>query len=133
MNIRAYQPSDIESAKRLFDKFYAKDANGSLRFPDFSDNYLCAFTVEDDKKEIITVGGVRTIAEICAITDKDRSVRDRVIALREALLVAKFIARDFHFDWLHAVTDDPNWASQMQQNGFVSRGVDLEIHVGDIR
>jgi len=133
MDIRAYKPQDVEEARRLFEKFYSKDKNGSLTFPDFLSHYFCSFTVLSDDGKIISTGGVRPIAEICLITDKDRSTRDRVLALREVLKVSGFIARDFKFDWLHAVTDDTTWANQMKENGFVSRGEDLEIHVGDIR
>lgn len=134
MEIRAFKPDDVEETKRIFEKFYARDKEGSLTFPDFTnDGYLCAFTVLDGDNKIITTGGVRTIAEVCLITDKDRAVRDRVAALREVLKVAAFIARDFRFDWLHAVTDDPTWANQMREHGFVSRGEDLEIHVRDVR
>jgi len=133
MLIRAYQPSDEREAKRIFDKYYSKDLHGSLTFPNMYENYLCAFTVEDDKNSIITTGGVRTIAEITLMTDKDRYVKERIQALKHVLKASAFIARQFRFDWLHAVTDDPTWANQMKQHGFISRGEDLEIHVEDIK
>ena len=136
MDIRAYKPSDIPEAKRIFDKFYSKDANGSLEFTDFvspHSNYLCAFTVLGNDGRIVTTGGVRVIPEVTLITDKERSVRERVMALRQVLSVAGFITRDANFSWLHAVTDDPIWANQMQEAGFVPRGQDLEINVRDIR
>ena len=133
MDIQAYKPHHVEEAKRLFEKFYSQDKNGTLTFPDFLSGHLCSFAVLGDDGHIITAGGVRVIPEACLITDKDRPVRERVRALREVMRIAGFIARDFKFDWLHAVTDDPTWANQMKENGFVERGVDLEIHVGDIR
>jgi hypothetical protein len=128
MEIRAFKPSDVEPVKQIFDKFYSKD----IQFPDFITNYLCAFTVIDSYG-IVTSGGVRTIAEITLITDKDKSVRQRINALYEVLNASKYIAREFQFEWLHAITDDPTWASQMKRNGFGSRGEDLSIHVEDIR
>lgn len=130
--IRAFKLQDVEPAKKIFEKFYSQDSNGRLSFPDFSKDYICAFTVEDDDG-IITTGGVRVIAEACLITDKDKSIRSRVEALKEVLLAIKFIVREFNFDRIHAVTDDPTWANQMKEHGFVSRGEDLEIHVGDIK
>jgi len=133
MEVRAYKPEDIEEAKRIFDKFYAKDNYGSLTFPDMTNEYLCAFTILGNDNKIITTGGVRTIAEITLITDKDRNLKDRVLALREVLRVSSFIAREFRFDWLHAITDDPTWANQMQTVGFVPRGQELEIEVRDVR
>ena len=133
MDIRAYKPSDIPEAKRIFDKFYAKDAHGSLEFPDMTQNYLCAFTVLGSDGRIVTTGGVRVIPEVTLMTDKERPVRERVQALRQVLSVAGFITRDSNFSWLHAVTDDPTWANQMETVGFTPRGQDLEIHVRDIR
>lgn len=133
MNIRSYQLQDADEAKRIFDRYYSKDTQGELIFPNMAENYLCAFTVEDNNQKIVTVGGVRTIAEVTLMTDKARSVKDRVIALKQVLKASGFIARNFRFDWLHAVTDDPTWASQMKQHGFVSRGEDLVIHVEDIK
>ena len=132
MEIRAYRPEDMEGAKRIFDKFYSKDEYGSFIFPDMS-TYLCAFTVVGDDNKIITTGGVKTIVEVRLMTDKDRSIKERVLALKEVLRTSAFIARDFKFDWLHAITDDPTWANQMQEVGFMPRGQDLEIDVRSIR
>lgn len=133
MLIRSYQLQDIKEAKRIFDKYYSKDKQGSLTFPDMTDNYLCAFVVEDDNKNIITSGGVRTIPEVTLMTDKEYPTRERIQALKLVLRATGFIAKQFRFDWLHAVTDDPTWANQMKQHGFISRGEDLEIHVEDIK
>lgn len=133
MLIRAYQPQDIEEAKQIFDKFYANGRNGQLEFPNMTENYLCAFTIKGDDDKIVTTGGVRTILEVTLITDKSRNVRERVQALREALRASSYIARQFRFNWLHAVTDDSSWSDQLKRNGFASRGEELEIHVGDIR
>ncbi len=133
MEIRNYKPEDLKAAKRIFDRYYSEDAYGKLAFPNMTENYLCAFTVLDDNKQIITVGGVRTVAEITLTTDKARPVRERMNALKEVLRASGFIARQFRFDWLHAVTDDPTWANQMKQHGFIPRGEDLEIHVEDIK
>ena len=133
MNIRALTAKDIPEAKKIFDKFYASDSHGSLEFPDMTKDYLCCFVVEDDNKKIISVGGVRTIAEVTLITDKDVSARKRVQALKEILNASGYIARNFRFDWLHAVTDDPTWANQLKTQGFKSRGEELEIHVEDIK
>jgi len=133
MEVRAYKPEDVEEAKRIFDKFYAKDNYGSLTFPDMTNEYLCAFTILGNDDKIITTGGVRVIAEITLITDKNRAIKERVLALREVLKISSFIAREFRFDRLHAVTDDPTWANQMQEVGFMPRGQDLEIEVRDVR
>lgn len=133
MEIRNYRPSDMEAATRIFNRYYSKDRFGSLTFPNMTENYLCAFTVEDENKQIITVGGVRTVAEVTLMTDKARSTRERVNALKSVLKASAFIARQFNFDWLHAVTDDPTWANQMKQHGFIPRGEDLEIHVEDVK
>lgn len=129
MEIRAFEEKDIEPVVALYNRFYSSDGT---KCTDFTRDFLCAFTAEDDNG-IISIGGVRLIAEACLVTNKDRTTRERVKALREILKVSGFIARDHRFDWLHAITDDPTWAHQMRQNGFVDRGVDLLIHVGDIK
>jgi len=93
---------------------------------------LCAYVVEEDGR-IVTAGGVRAIAEICLITDLNQTTRTRVTALREVLDASLYIAKEFRFDWLHAITDDPSWANQMKRNGFVSRGENLEIQIGGVK
>lgn len=133
MLARGYSIKDIDRVKALFDQYYSEDASGKLTFPDFMKGFLCAFTITDENKQIITAGGVRLIAEACIITDKSVSPRKRVEALRETLRVCKFISKDQGFDYFHAVTDDPTWAHHMRKNGFVDRGTDLLIHVGDIK
>ena len=133
MEVRAYKPEDVEETKRIFDKFYAKDSYGPVVFPDMSKGYLCAFTILSDNSKIIIAGGVRTIAEITLITDKNCSVRGRVMALKEVLKISNYVANQFKFEWLHAITDDPTWANQMREVGFVPRGQDLEIPVRDIK
>ena len=130
MEIRAFRPSDVELVKKIFDKFYNSD--GKTVFPDFTRDHLCSFVIENSTG-IITAGGIRTIAEVCLVTDKDKSVKSRVEALYEVLRSTSYITRESGFDWLHAITDDPVWASQMKEYGFLSRGEDLEIHIGDIR
>jgi hypothetical protein len=133
MLIRSYSIEDEKEARRIFDKFYRMGAVGQLTFPNISNNYLCAFTVIDNDNKIITVGGVRTIAEVTLMTDKSHPVRVRINALKEVLNASKFIAKEFNFDWLHAVTDDPTWANQMKHHGFLARGEALEIHVEDVK
>jgi len=133
MEVRSYRPEDVEETKRIFDKFYAKDSYGPVKFPDFLSGYLCNFTILSDNGKIITAGGVRNIAEVSLITDKNCSVKGRVIALKEVLKISNYVASQFKFEWLHAITDDPTWANQMQEVGFMPRGQDLEIKVRDVK
>jgi hypothetical protein len=133
MRARGYSIKDAEAVKAVFDKFYSEDKTGKLNCPDFMRDFMCAFVVSDDDNRIITAGGVRTIAEVCIVTDKDRSPRTRVEALREVLRISGFVAKENRYAYLHAITDDPTWAHHMRQNGFVDRGADLLIHVGDIK
>ena len=129
MIIRAFKSDDIEEVRRIFDKFYSKD----IEIPDFITNYLCAYTVVGDDGDIITAGGVRTIAEVCLVTDKTRSPRSRVQALKEVLSASSYIAREFRFEWLNAITDDPIWANQMKEKGFISRGEALQFDLASLK
>ncbi len=128
MDIRALKPSDIVHIRKIFNQFYAKD----VEFPDYLTNFLCAYVVEDSNKRIITAGGIRAIPEVCLVTDLNISPVTRVRALLQVLDASKDLTRSFNFDWLHAITDDPNWANQMKKYGFVSRGENLEIQIGGV-
>jgi len=136
MSIRAFKSSDIEEVKRIFDKFGAVNKSGiEFEFPDMTKNYLCAFIIEDDDKKIITAGGVAISPELRLTTDMNLPARVRLLAVEEALQAAKFICYENRFNWLSVVTDDPIWADQIKKRnqGFVSYGDTLVIHIGDIK
>jgi hypothetical protein len=98
-------------------KIHTKFFNDEFSLPDFLKNYLCAVTVED-AQGIITVGGVRNIAEAVAITNKDRSVRDRRDALMTLWRAFNYIAQAHNHKELHAFIQDETWLKHLLNAGF---------------
>ena len=114
MNIRAMFERDLPQVKRIHEKFYEKE----FSFEDFASKYLSSFIVHDDNGEIITAGGVRTIAEVVLVTDKDRSVRERKDALVIAQNASKYIAGNTGHDIIVAFIQDDDWLKHLMKVGF---------------
>lgn len=113
MNIRSLEPNDLEILKEIHEKHFKDE----FVLPDFLRRYLCAFTVEDDEG-IITIGGVRPIAEVVTVTNKDRTPRNRLDALYRVLDVSIFVAQKHDYDQLHAFVQDKRWSNRLYKNGF---------------
>ena len=113
MNVREYRPSDLEELERIHNEFFSEE----FSLPDFLTNYLCAVTIEDDAG-VITIGGVRNIAESVIVTNKERSAYTRVRALNNLLEASRFIARTHGHDQLHAFIQDDKWYSHLLEKGF---------------
>lgn len=88
-----------------------------FEFPDFLKGYHCAFAVEDNN-EIIVAGGIRPIAEVVAITNRNASPKQKVMALRKLLEAGKFGCKVNGYDQLHCFVQDDNWARQLQTVHF---------------
>ena len=124
--MRTLNINDINELKKIHSHFYEKE----FEFPNFFENYLCAFVVEDNDK-IITAGGVRTIPEIILITDKDQSVKMRVSGLYKALQISNHICERNNYKHLHAFVQDDKWLGQLLRSGFRStKGKSVVIDVG---
>lgn len=113
MNLRALYPRDIEQVKAIHKKFYEKEFN----FTEFERRYLGSFVVLEDE-QVILAGGVRSVAEVVIVTDKDCSVRMRKDALIMAHDASKHIAKHTGHDLLHAYIQDENWLKQLLKYGF---------------
>lgn len=123
--IRSLQIEDLEIIAQIHQKFYKDE----FELPNFLNNYLCAF-VESDEQGIITVGGVRTILECIAITDKDRSVKDRRKALYNILRASSYFAEKYNYNQLHAFVQDDNWVRHLNKVGFIStKGKSLILNI----
>lgn len=113
MIIRNYQDSDLEQLKLIHERYYKEEFSIS----EFYQNFLSLFSVVEDDK-IISVGGVRQIAESVIVTDKSYSVRQR----REALLMMfqsqTFVTGRNNYHQLHAFVQDENWLKQLIDYGF---------------
>lgn len=118
MDIRALRPNDIDKLRDIYEKYYSND----FLFPDFLNNFLCAFVVTDDNNNIITGGGIRLIAESVIVTDQNYPIKERRKALYQVLDASEFITRRSGLDKLHAVTDNNKWKQHLNKVGFHSRG-----------
>jgi len=112
--IRAYSPDDLEIARKIHERFYKHEFDLS----DFLSNFNCVFTIEDNRRNIVTIGGVRPIAEVVAITNKDASVRERRDALIKLLQASLFTANSFNYDQLHVFIQDEKWLKHLLKFGF---------------
>lgn len=114
MVIRAINPNDLPQLKLIHDKHF-KD---QFDFPNFLNNYLCAYLVEDDDGNIIVGGGVKTIAESVVITNMDLSVRERMMGLQNIQQINQYICNKFNYNELHAFVQNDDWAHHLTNVGF---------------
>ena len=115
MNIRSIKKEDFDQLKYIWEKFYQNE----FTFPDFVTNFMCSFVVEEDDK-IISVGGVRTIAESVIMTNKDFSVFKRRRALLHIFQASLYIMKTNQYNQLHAFVQDEIWKKQLIRSGFTS-------------
>jgi len=110
--IRPFTPDDVPELERIHTAHFGDE----FPLPDFM-SYLCAYIIEDEKG-IITVGGVRDIAECVTVTDKSRDPRDRIKALYRILNVSSYVAQRHGYDQLYVWSQNPHWARRLKRNGF---------------
>lgn len=113
--IRAIRKDDYDELRYIHEKYYQSE----FSFPDFVNKYLCAFIVtDDDTGDIITAAGVRTIAEVIALTNKDFSVKSRREALYRILEASIFVSAHSGYEQIHAFVQDGTWLKQLKKAGF---------------
>lgn len=113
MIIRNFEERDIESLKKIHEQY-------KHEFPldVFDDrNFLGLFTAEVEGSPIL-LGGVRTLAEIVVVTDKNATPRDRREAFYKSLDVASFLCNTNNYPELHAFIHDDAWLRVMVRRGF---------------
>lgn len=114
-SIREMRTSDVDRIREIYNKHFRTEFD----FPDFMKGFLCAYVVEDVvNREIICAGGVRNIAEVVVITNKDLSTRRRRNALFNVLDASTFVAGKFGHDAIHAFCMDEKWSEQLRTVGF---------------
>lgn len=114
MTIRGLELDDIEEIRAIHKRYFSSEFD----FPDFLNNYLCAFVVLNDNNRIISAGGVRAIAESVIVTDLSLAIKERRAALYQVLDASCFITKNASFDQLHAFIQDKNWLRHLQKIGF---------------
>lgn len=112
--IRSYKIEDIQEVKKIHSNHFEDE----FKLPDFLDNFLCAFTTEDENG-IISIGGVRTIVEAVIVTNKYRTPQERVAAIYQMLEASSFVTNKHGYDQIHAFIHDPRWSKRLQKSfGF---------------
>lgn len=115
MIVRNFEDVDIPDLLRIHQNFYESEFSIS----EFDvNNFIDKFVIADESNQIVSICGVRNIAEIIAVTDKNHSVRARREALMKMLEVSNFIARRSDFDSIHAFVQDKVWLNQLLRHGF---------------
>lgn len=113
VSIRSFESKDIIKAREIWERFFRND----FEFPDFFNGYLAACVVEKEG-EIICVGGVRTITELVALTDKEKNVRDRVRSLKKLLEASIYFSTKTGHEHLHTFSKGDIWINQLTKAGF---------------
>jgi hypothetical protein len=115
MNIRLVHQNDIDELRKIHEKHYSHE----FSFNDFISGFIAAFIIENsDTGQIISAGGIRSIAECVAITDKDVSVRERREALYKLLEACIFSGITHNYNSIHAFIQNENWLKQLKRVGF---------------
>jgi len=115
MDISRIKDSDFSEIIRIHQKYYADEFN----LEDLFNRILDMFVIRDSEtKEIVTVGGVRPIAEAVAVTNKAHSVRKRMCALSMLLELSEKMTRVHNYDQLHVFIQDQKWLSHLEKYGF---------------
>ena len=110
--IRSISPDDLKEVRRI----HALHFKHEFDFPDFM-NFICTFVVEDDQG-IITVGGIRDIAECVCVTDMNRSPIDRIKALYQLLNASVFVCKQSDYDQMYVWSQNAKYTRRLMRNGF---------------
>jgi hypothetical protein len=122
MNIREMRPDDIEKLRELHEKFYS-----DLTFPDFTHFYF-GFVITDESDDIIMAGGLRPLAEIILVTNKDKSQIKIGRALIEARNLSVFAGKKTGLDELVAfIKGNENYKRHLLKHGFYPRSSAIAI------
>lgn len=125
MIVREFKDEDIKQITEIHQKFYSHEFN----LDDFCQRFVNFLVIEEDGI-IVSAGGIRTIAEAVAITNKDVSARKRREALYKMLQANIFNCNANHFNGLHVFIQDPIWQQHLINAGFrVCKGNALVIEV----
>ena len=123
--IRHLEGDDLPFLKIIHEKYYKEE----FPFPDFR-SFLAAFTIIRSG-EIIVAGGIKTILEVVAITDKSKGVRLRRNSLLELFHTLSLAANNYRFDQMHTtIIEDRDWENHLKRVGF--KPVKGEVLVVDI-
>lgn len=107
--------ADLFILKTIHARFYQDE----FSFPDFKKNCLTAFKILNDEGELITAGGIKLNPEVILLTDKDKSVTDRMHALMVVAQMCGFIAKSAGHDLISvSITNDEKYVALLKKYGF---------------
>lgn len=116
MIIRPLFETDKDEVDRIYNKHFIH-----LEKPNFynKDVFPCPFIVASSGNRVIVAGGVKTIAEVVVVSDRDFSIKHRLDALIQALGSTITIAKDMKYRQIHVfVSHDDSYVSVLQKFGF---------------
>ena len=113
MIIRRVTIQDIDRIKEIHAKFYEDE----FTFEDFAYRLIDAWVAVDDT-DIITIGGLRPIAEAVMLTNKDYTKRSKHKIMLDMLGVMKAISHRAGFNGMHAFIQDDTWKKRLLKEGF---------------
>lgn len=114
MIIRPLSSSDLDELRTIHEKYYKDE----FCFDDFISGFLASCVISDESGRIVSAGGMRALAEMVLITNKDCSVRDRREALYMILNASCYQAPRLGFNSLHAFIQEEKWLKQLKRIGF---------------
>lgn len=127
MRTRAITADDLYWAQETHRLHYATE----FPFPEIK-KFDSAFTIATDEDIPVIVGGVKAIAEIIIITDKEVSVKNRREALYRTLEASAHLAHLSGFNQIHCAIQDPVYERHLKKIGFNPvKGSFLYLNIGD--
>lgn len=126
MIISPVSMSDKADIDRIYNKWYSQNEYPPFWERSDSNKFQCSFTVKQKNGELIVAGGVKLIAEVIFLTDKDQPVKTRFEALLQALGSSIIIAQGMKYQHLHAfVNGDEQYVKHMKKFGFKDLNANL--------
>lgn len=119
MIIKPLKAEHLGEVRDIYNNFYSSD----FEYPDFIGDFMCSFAVVEND-QVVIAGGLRPLAELVMIMNKDLPLRRRRSAGYVALDASLYVARQSKFDRIHAVlvNRDRNWEKHLEEIGFYPRG-----------
>lgn len=119
MIIRPIGWSDKADIDRIYKKWYSANEYPPFWEKDDPNKFEVSFTVTHKDGQMILAGGVKLIAEVIFLTDKDLPVRTRFEGLLQGLGSSIVIAQGMKHRHLHAfVNNDEQYVRHMMKFGF---------------
>src|SRR4030095_8935176 len=125
MKIRELRAEDLGRAEQIHEKHFSKE----FALPEFN-RFLAAFTISDSEDRIVTVGGIRPILELVAVTDRDLAPMVRRSAYFNILNASIYMAGKHGYEQIHVFVQGERWIEALKRIGFKdTKGQSLVLDV----